>query len=85
MNMSSKNLSIVQKEKIFMEDYAPTVNMLPIHNIIKSHLVLFHHSSEKLCSGVIDSLALRMTETIECFINNSMKEKESPARLVKNY
>jgi hypothetical protein len=59
-----------------MDNYEPNLNMLPIHNIVKSHLVLCQHASEKLCPKVISELALKITETIEAFLNKNLKEKE---------
>lgn len=57
-----------------MDNYEPNLNMLPIHNIVKSHLVLCQHSSEKLCPRVISELALKITETIEAFLKNNNKD-----------
>ena len=62
-----------KKDALIMENYVPTINILPIHNIIKSHLVIFHHSSEKLSSKSIESLSLQMTETIDNFLNKTDK------------
>jgi hypothetical protein len=66
---------INHEEELIMEDYTPSSTMLPIHNIIKSHLVICQHSNEKLCPQVISALSLKITETIESFLNNAFKEK----------
>jgi hypothetical protein len=47
--------------------------MVPFHNIIKSHLVIFQHSNEKLTGSLIDALSLEITETIETYLNKSDK------------
>ena len=59
-----------------MEDYAPSFDMLPIHNIIKSHLVICQHANDKLCPKTIEDLALNITETVECFLKKVPKEKK---------
>ena len=56
-----------------MENYVPTHNLLPIHHIIKGHLVIFHHSNNKLCSQAIESLSLQIMESIESFLKKSDK------------
>jgi hypothetical protein len=67
-----------------MENYTPHLNMLPIHNIVKSHLVICQHSSNKLCPKTISDLSLKITETIEHFLNKHVKEKEATVKLVKS-
>jgi hypothetical protein len=67
-----------------MDNYTPNFNMLPIHNIVKSHLVLCQHSSEKLCPKIIAEVSLKITETIEHFLNKHVKEKEATVKLVKS-
>lgn len=62
-----------KKENPIMENYTPGINMVPIQNIIKSHLVLFQHTHEKLTAPLIDTLALEITETIESFLSKSSK------------
>ena len=62
-----------KKETSIMENYVPTHHVLPIHNIIKGHLVIFYHSNNKLCSQAIENLSLQITETIENFLNKSDK------------
>lgn len=52
-----------------MENYMPSNDIIPIRNIIKSHLIIFQHSNEKLSSDMIDSLTSKITETIEHFLN----------------
>jgi hypothetical protein len=59
-----------------MEKYAPSYEMLPIHNIIKSHLVIAQHSGEKLCPQIIEVLSLKITETIDSFLKNDIKERQ---------
>lgn len=70
-----KLLLIQKRENNTMEEYAPSYDMLPIHNIIKSHLVIAQHSSEKLCPKIIDILSLKITETIDSFLKKNVKEK----------
>ena len=65
-----------------MDDYTPNINMLPIHNIIKSHLVICQHSNDQLSPTIISELSLRITETLESFLN--LKEKETPVRLIRS-
>lgn len=47
-----------------------TINAEPLHNIVKSNLVLY--SNQSLCSHVIDELSLQITETIESFFNKHL-------------
>lgn len=67
-----------------MENYEPNHKMLPIHNIVKSHLVLCQHANEKLCPKIISELSLKITETIEAFLNKTVQEKESPTKFLKS-
>lgn len=75
MNKSLKLLLIEKRENTIMEEYAPSYEMLPIHNIVKSHLVIAQHSSEKLCPQIIDALSMKITETIDAFLKKNFKEK----------
>lgn len=74
-NTAAKLLLIQKRENNTMEEYAPSYEMLPIHNIVKSHLVIAQHSSEKLCPQIIDALSMKITETIDAFLKKNFKEK----------
>lgn len=70
------NHSKTKKDKTIMEDsnIPLKLNPTPIHNIIKSNLV--QHSNKILCSHTIDELSVQITETIEWFLNKSLRKLE---------
>jgi hypothetical protein len=59
-----------------IENYSPDIHILPIHNIVKSHLVIFQHSNATLCPQSIEELSLQITETIESFLNSRQKDRK---------
>ena len=61
-----------------MEDYMPDHEMVHIRNIVKSHLVIFQHSSKKLCAETIDELSLKVTETIDFLMKKSSTDMKRP-------
>ena len=76
MKNNALNLLLIKKrENTMMEAYAPGIEMLPIQKIVKGHLVIEQYTNEKLTPATIESVSLKITETIDAFLKKSFKEK----------